>query len=31
MSSFEIFAVVVVPAIAVVFGWGVALWARHAD
>jgi hypothetical protein len=31
MSGFEIFAVVIVPAIAVAFGWGVALWARHAD
>ena len=31
MSAFEIFAVIVVPAIAVAFGWGVAFWARHAD
>lgn len=29
MTAFEFFAIVIVPAIAVAFGWGVAIWARH--
>ncbi len=29
MTQFEVFAVIVVPAIAAAFGWGVAIWARH--
>ena len=30
VTSFEIFAVIIVPVIAAAFGWGVALWARYA-
>lgn len=29
MSQMEIVAFVVVPLMAVAFGWGVAIWARH--
>lgn len=31
MTETEIFAFVVVPVVAVAFGWGVAYWARHAS
>ena len=31
MTDIQILAFVIVPIVAVAFGWGVALWARHAD
>ena len=30
MTDIQILAFVVVPVVAVAFGWGVAYWARHA-
>ena len=30
MTDIQILAFVIVPVVAVAFGWGVAYWARHA-
>ncbi len=31
MTDSQVLAFIVVPAVAVLFGWGVAYWARHAS